>query len=131
MLQASLFKAGEVAATLKQALIPDGGSSTLTFTSEGEVLQYIGNTIIQPIWKDPICGDSKCEMPLEFPAWGPFGCQADCGLNSNTTKIIVRVSADFTGHPSISAETLMGQVTWNLCLNDTVRGRRGLPALCW
>eukprot|EP00878_Enallax_costatus_P022667 GHUV01024067.1.p1 GENE.GHUV01024067.1~~GHUV01024067.1.p1 ORF type:complete len:329 (+),score=70.35 GHUV01024067.1:891-1877(+) len=130
-LQASSFKSGEVVATLKQALLPDGTTTTLSFSSDDQVLDYIGTRIIKPIWKDPVCGDSKCEVPWEFPAWGPFGCQADCGLNPNTTRVIVRVSADFTGHPSISPKTLMGQVTWNLCLNDTLRTKRGLPALCW
>eukprot|EP00878_Enallax_costatus_P014604 GHUV01015278.1.p1 GENE.GHUV01015278.1~~GHUV01015278.1.p1 ORF type:complete len:330 (+),score=78.71 GHUV01015278.1:470-1459(+) len=129
--QASSFKSGEVVATLKQALLPDGTTTTLSFSSDDQVLDYIGTRIIKPIWKDPVCGDSKCEVPWEFPAWGPFGCQADCGLNPNTTRVIVRVSADFTGHPSISPKTLMGQVTWNLCLNDTLRTKRGLPALCW
>jgi hypothetical protein len=99
--------------------------------SEDQVLAYLGNQIIQPVWKDPVCGDSKCEAPWEFPAWGPFGCQADCGLNPNTTKAIAALSADFSGHPSISPATLRGQVSWNLCLNDTLRTKRGLPPLCW
>ncbi|KAF6259437.1 hypothetical protein COO60DRAFT_1688690 [Scenedesmus sp. NREL 46B-D3] len=86
---------------------------------------------IKPIWKDPVCGNNKCEAPWEFPAWGPFGCQADCGLNPNTTKVIVALSADFSGHPSISPATLRGQVSWNLCLNDTLRTKRGLAPLCW
>lgn len=130
-LQASSFKSGEVITTLQKAFIPEGQSTTLTFSSEDQVLEYIANRIVRPIWKDPVCGDGKCEMPWEFPAWGPFGCQADCGLNPNTSKIIVRLSGDFTGHPSISANTLMAQVKWNLCLNDTSRIRRGLPVLCW
>lgn len=46
-------------------------------------------------------------------------------------QVIVTLSADFSGHPSISPATLMAQVSWNLCMNDTLRQRRGLPALCW
>eukprot|EP00879_Flechtneria_rotunda_P018889 GHRR01019826.1.p1 GENE.GHRR01019826.1~~GHRR01019826.1.p1 ORF type:complete len:292 (+),score=43.44 GHRR01019826.1:264-1139(+) len=129
--QASSFKCGEVVATLKASFLPDDGSTTIRFSSENEVLQYIGNKIITPIWKDPVCGNGKCDTPWEFPAWGPFGCQADCGLNPNVTKIIVSLTGDFSGHPSLSPSTLMNQVSWNLCLNDTVRLKRGLPQLCW
>ncbi|WIA30648.1 hypothetical protein OEZ86_000722 [Tetradesmus obliquus] len=130
--QASSFKSGEVVATLKAALLPQGTTSTtMTFSSEDQVLAFLGNQIIRPVWKDPVCGDSRCEAPWEFPAWGPFGCQADCGLNPNTTKVIVALSADFSGHPSISPATLRGQVSWNLCLNDTLRARRGMSPLCW
>jgi hypothetical protein len=50
-------------------------------------LAYIGETIVQPIWKDPVCGDGKCQYPWEFPAFGTFGCQADCGLEQNITQV--------------------------------------------
>lgn len=46
----------------------------LTFANEKEVLAYIGKHILLPTWKDPVCGDSNCEYPWEFPAFGRFGC---------------------------------------------------------
>lgn len=131
-LQASAYQSGEVVKTLKQAFMPEGATgSTVTFQSEAEVLDYIGNQVLAPIWKDPVCGDGKCEWPWEFPAWGPFGCKADCGSNTNTTKIVVNVQADFTGNPAISPNVLMNNAKWNLCLVDSIRRQQGEADLCW
>ncbi|GFR48750.1 hypothetical protein Agub_g10708 [Astrephomene gubernaculifera] len=130
-LQASAYKSGEVVETLKKAFMPDDGSTTMTFRNEDEVLEYLGQKVLLPIWKDPVCGDSNCEWPWEFPSWGRFGCKADCGENPNTTAIVVNVRADFTGHPSISARVLMNNAKWNLCLEDEARRKRGEADLCW
>lgn len=130
-LQASAYKSGEVVETLKKAFMPDDGSTTMTFQSEDEVLQYLGTKVLLPIWKDPVCGDGNCEYPWEFPFWGRFGCKADCGVNVNTTKIVVAVRADFTGHPTISPRVLMTNAKWNLCLEDDERRKRGEADLCW
>jgi hypothetical protein len=120
-----------VVTALKQAVLGPDGKTQMTFSNEKEVLSFLGNNIIQPVWKDPVCGDSKCEWPWEFPAYGPFGCRADCGLNPNTSAVLVVVSADFTAHPSLSPKMLMKYAKWNLCLNDTARRARGQPDLCW
>lgn len=130
-LQASAYKSGEVVETLKKAFMPADGSTTMTFKNEDEVLDYLGNKVLLPIWKDPVCGDGNCEWPWEFPSWGRFGCRADCGNNPNTTKIVVNVRADFTGHPSISPRVLMNNAKWNLCLEDEARRKRGEADLCW
>lgn len=130
-LQAASFQAGEVVATLKTALLPDSGSPYVTFSSADQVLAFLGNKFVRPVYQDAVCGDGRCEVPWEGPAWGPFGCQADCGLNPNTTKVVVTLSADFTGHPSISPGALRAQVRWNLCMRDELRQTRGLPPLCW
>lgn len=129
--QAASFRAGDVVATLKSTLLPDSGSPHISFSSADQVLAYLGNKFVRPVDKDPICGDGNCEVPWEGPAWGPFGCPADCGLHPNTTKVIVTLSADFTGHPSLSPGTLRAQVSWNLCMRDELRQTRGLPPLCW
>jgi len=132
-LQASAYKSGEVVQTLKNAFMPDAstGGTTMTFKNEDEVLNYLGSKVLLPIWKDPTCGDGNCEWPWEFPAWGRFGCRADCGINANTTKIVVNVRADFTGHPSISPRVLMTNAKWNMCLEDEARRKRGEEDLCW
>ena len=52
----------------------DGGMTT-TFSSNYEVLAYIGDKILTPTWVDPVCGEGNCEYPWEFPAWGRFGCK--------------------------------------------------------
>uniref|UniRef100_A0A7S0S4K2 Uncharacterized protein n=1 Tax=Chlamydomonas leiostraca TaxID=1034604 RepID=A0A7S0S4K2_9CHLO len=130
-LQASAYKSGDVVQTLKKAFMPDNGATTMTFKNEDEVLNYLGTKVLLPIWKDPVCGDGNCEWPWEFPAWGRFGCRADCGLNPNTTSVVVNVRADFTGHPSISPRVLMNNAKWNLCLEDDARRKRGEADLCW
>lgn len=132
-LQADAYKSAEVVTTLKNAFTPEGGDgvSTVTFKSENEVLNYIGQKILLPIWKDPICGDGNCEWPWEFPAWGRFGCQADCGINANVTDVVVNVRADFTGHPTISPRVLMTNARWNLCKEDVQRRQLGQADICW
>jgi hypothetical protein len=96
-----------------------------------QVLAYLGNRVVRPVWTDPVCGDGRCEAPWEFPAWGPFGCRADCGPQPNTTAVLVTVSADFLGHPSLSPRMLMAGVRWNLCLDDAARRTRGEIDICW
>eukprot|EP00854_Cymbomonas_tetramitiformis_P006780 gene6780-8103_t len=39
-------------------------------TSWGQVISWLNSTFIQAIWTDPSCGDTKCSLPQEFPAWG-------------------------------------------------------------
>lgn len=55
-LQASAYKSADVVSTLRNALMVDGQLS-MTFSNEDEVLAYIGNKILLPTWKDPVCGD--------------------------------------------------------------------------
>lgn len=55
----------------------------------------------------------------------------DCGINPNTTSIVVNVRADFTGHPTISPRVLMNNAKWNLCLEDDARRQRGEADPCW
>jgi len=128
--QARSYKSGEVVQTLKQAFMP-GGATTMTFQTENDVIDYLGNNILLPIWTDPVCGDGQCDYPWEFPSWGNFGCKADCGENPNVTSIVVNVRADFTNHPTITPRVLMTNAVWNLCLQDLARRQRGEADLCW
>ncbi|GAB4818341.1 hypothetical protein N2152v2_005387 [Parachlorella kessleri] len=144
-LQASAYDTGEVVSTLRSLLLPEAGvqytstSSTdsgdpttaTTFYSNDEVLNYIEKRLVTPIWRDPQCGDSICDDPFEFPAFGRFGCRADCGAAPNTTHLLVRVSSNFAGHPLLSPRVLMAAASWNLCLLDTARRKRGDADLCW
>ncbi|GBF87818.1 hypothetical protein Rsub_00529 [Raphidocelis subcapitata] len=129
--QASSFHAAEVVSTLKRELLEDPAVNTLAFASGDQVLAYLGNHVLRPIWTDPVCGDGRCEPPWEFPAWGPFGCRADCGRQPNVSPVIVAVTGNFLGHASLSPRTLMAAVRWNLCLADPARRRRGGADLCW
>lgn len=117
--------------TLKAALLDDPASNSLTFSSEDQVLAYLGNKLVRPAFTDPVCGDGRCDAPWETPAWGPFGCAADCGAQPNLTRAVVAATADFAGHPSLSPATLREAASWNLCLEDAARRRRGEADLCW
>ncbi|GMH33327.1 hypothetical protein BSKO_01161 [Bryopsis sp. KO-2023] len=128
--QAQAFKSGDVVTSLRNALMPNG-QLTVRFKNEDEVLAYIGNKIILPIWKDPICGDSKCEWPWEYPSFGRFGCRADCGIETNTTRVMVNVRANFANHPTLSPRILMANAKWNLCMKDEDRRKRGEADICW
>ena len=35
--------------------------------------------VIEPVWTEVVCGDNRCQAPYETPAFGRFGCKADCG----------------------------------------------------
>jgi hypothetical protein len=130
-MQAYSFHAAVVVSTLRAALLDDPGANTLAFSSEDQVLAYLGNRAVRPVFTDPVCGDGRCEVPWEFPAWGPFGCRADCGRELNASRVVISVTADFAGHPSLSPRALMAGVRWNLCLEDAARRRRGEADLCW
>lgn len=128
--QGSLFQSYDVVSSLREAVVP-GRSLSSTFANEDALLDYIGNRLVLPIWQDAVCGDDKCQWPWEFPAFGRFGCKADCGIETNTKKILFQLKANFGGEISLSPRTLMSNVRWNVCLNDTSRVRRGLDDICW
>ena len=102
-----------------------------TFHNNDQMLTYIAQAVVLPIWQDPTCGDGKCEWPWEFPAFGRFGCRADCGEEKNTTRIMVQIKANFAGQISPSPRILMSNARWNLCLDDPERHKRGQEELCW
>lgn len=134
-LQASAYKSGEVVRTLKQVMMPKDEDGNLlastTFKDQHAVLGHLWHNILEPTWKDPVCGDQKCEYPWEFPAYGRFGCRADCGQHQNLTKVLVLIQHDFTGHPTANPRVLMSAAKWNLCHNDPARRARGEADLCW
>ena len=65
----------QLSVCLTSVCVHAAGGMTTTFSSNDEVLAYIGNQILKPTWVDPVCGDGNCEYPWEFPAWGRFGCK--------------------------------------------------------
>ena len=45
--------------------------------------------LVRGAWNDPVCGDGVCEMPYEHPAYGRFGCQADCGKSERAKDALL------------------------------------------
>ena len=76
------------------------------------------NPRTQVVGAAPPCGDGACEPPFEFPAFGRFGCKADCGTFTNVTSIAYDIDTNF---PSESARAAS---SWNLCMMSPI-------SLCW
>ena len=77
----------------------------------------------------PTAPTHACLAP--FPSF-PFPLRrADCGAAPNTTRLLVRLSSNFAGHPLLAPRVLMAAASWNLCLQDSARRRRGDADLCW
>ncbi|CAI5459978.1 unnamed protein product [Closterium sp. Yama58-4] len=73
---------------------------------------------MQSLWADPTCGDGSCDRPFQFPAFGRFGCEADCGMFPNRTSVVVR----FSSH--LDTQQAIDESSWNLCMVNPV-------SLCW
>ncbi|CAI5509659.1 unnamed protein product [Closterium sp. Naga37s-1] len=101
-------------------LYPPGMSqdTTNTFSGADDFYQWLNNSIIQTLWADLTCGDGLCNYPLQYPAFGRFGCEADCGTFPNLTAVAVHLSSQL--HSQQAAE----QSSWNLCMVNPV-------SLCW
>ncbi|CAI5983997.1 unnamed protein product, partial [Closterium sp. NIES-65] len=73
---------------------------------------------LQSLWMDPTCGDGSCHRPFQFPAFGRFGCEADCGTFPNLTSVVVSFSSHLDMHQTED------ESSWNLCMVNPV-------SLCW
>ncbi|CAI5943913.1 unnamed protein product, partial [Closterium sp. NIES-65] len=70
------------------------------------------------LWADPTCGNGSCDRPFQFPAFGRFGCEADCGMFPNLTSVVIR----FSSH--LDTQQAIDESCWNLCMVNPV-------SLCW
>ncbi|CAI5512458.1 unnamed protein product [Closterium sp. Naga37s-1] len=105
------------AACLISSPTPTPGMSqdaTNTFAGTDDFYQWLNNSIIQTLWADFTCGDGTCNRPFQYPAFGRFGCQADCGTFPNLTSVVVHLSSQL--HTQQAAE----QSSWNLCMVNPV-----------
>ncbi|CAI5516018.1 unnamed protein product [Closterium sp. Naga37s-1] len=98
-----------------QNFAPD---SSNRFARAADFYAWLNSSIIEKFWQDPPCGDGLCDQPLEFPAFGRFGCEADCGTFPNLTS----VSIHFT--TSLSSAAALALSAWNLCMHSPI-------SLCW
>ena len=93
--------------------------------------EWLSESVVDPIWTEAPCGDGVCSAPYEFPAYGRFGCKADCGSATNLISLVIHIQSRFGNSPAVSALELMSQATWNVCLQDPGRYANDLPDLCW
>ncbi|GJP56723.1 hypothetical protein CLOM_g15776 [Closterium sp. NIES-68] len=89
-----------------------------TFAGTTEFYDWLNNTVIQNVWADFTCGDGTCHRPFQFPAFGRFGCEADCGTFPNLTSVVVRFSSQ------LDTQQAAEESSWNLCMVNPV-------SLCW
>ncbi|CAI5990860.1 unnamed protein product [Closterium sp. NIES-64] len=73
---------------------------------------------LQSLWADPTCGTGLCERPFQYPAFGRFGCEADCGIFPNLTSVVIRLSSQ------LDTQQAADESSWNLCMVNPV-------SLCW
>ncbi|CAL6420385.1 unnamed protein product [Bathycoccus prasinos] len=93
--------------------------------------EWLSESVVEPIWTEAPCGDGVCSAPYEFPAFGRFGCKADCGSATNIISFVIHIQTRFGNSLAVSALELMSQASWNLCLQDPGRYANDLPDLCW
>ncbi|GJP51052.1 hypothetical protein CLOM_g10222 [Closterium sp. NIES-68] len=118
-LQADASLCYQVATAHNVLLPPDyTAAAAMTMSSPDDFYTWINDSIIQVVWKDPICGNGICERPLEFEAFGRFGCSADCGDLGAVSNVTVHVATDFHSQADAAASS------WNLCLDAP-------SPLCW
>jgi len=91
---------------------------------------WLNDQVIEPVWTEVICGDDRCQPPYEIPAFGRFGCKADCGVAANLVTLVLQITSQFA-HPVVSPFELMVQARWNLCLTVPERESSDLMDECW
>ncbi|CAI5951945.1 unnamed protein product [Closterium sp. NIES-64] len=118
-LQADSSRSYEITAA-HAVLFPPGmqQDASNTFAGPDDLYSWLNTSIVQSLWMDPTCGDGSCHRPFQFPAFGRFGCEADCGTFPNLTSVVVSFSSHLDMH---QAED---ESSWNLCMVNPV-------SLCW
>ncbi|KAK3277360.1 hypothetical protein CYMTET_14626 [Cymbomonas tetramitiformis] len=96
-----------------------------------EIMDWVHAKVWQ-IWTVPECGDFVCEEPYERPAYGRFGCKADCGSVEAVNTLVVEISVDFTAlrDATIDPFALMQRATWNMCQTKEEWKKYGIPDEC-
>eukprot|EP00897_Mesotaenium_endlicherianum_P009258 jgi/Mesen1/8360/ME000464S07760 len=113
-LQMDAWHTYQVASAHKALLPPD------TFLFGGgvpDIYSWLNDTIINTIYVDAVCGDGVCSSVEEYPGFGNFGCQADCGYSARVTNVTVV----FTPFDSLDD---MSVSDWNLCMTSPAQ-------FCW
>lgn len=85
---------------------PGPAAGSAVFTRVDQAHAWLEASVVRPIFAPRTCGDGLCERPFEFPAFGRFGCAADCGL-ADTASVAVVLSADYTGLDFSDAAALL------------------------
>ena len=85
---------------LVRVLQGDLDAESFTLSSPSEIYAML-DRLTRAVLRDAKCGDGVCEMnEFEFPGFGRFGCQADCGKYPKTSLITVHLKDFFSSSES-------------------------------
>eukprot|EP00935_MAST-01C_sp_MAST-1C-sp1_P001174 g1174.t1 len=82
---------------METQLLMHGGMPVQPFGSRDQIFHWM-HTKIFPLYRDPTCGNGRCDAPVEYKQWGPSGCMADCGYYSEKTNATLNIEVNFTKH---------------------------------
>ena len=129
--QSDVFNAFHVVSSVRQAFVPhdEDGLPLQRMNEPTEILDWLVDAAF-PVWVNEVCGDGVCNAPVEYAAYGRFGCRPDCGVESKLTTMLLQVRADFRDD-LYSPLALMSAASWNLCRRDEEASKAGYPDVCW
>jgi len=97
--------------------LPDTGY----INSEQDLYDWLQSDIIERVFVDPACGDGICAIPDEYPGFGRFGCQRDCGRYSKTSTITVNL-LPYLNYTQDQSDILDPTNTWWDLENQVMQG---------
>ena len=102
----------EATAPIQRKLHSDLDADSHTITGPSQIYDVL-HMIAQEVLSDSKCGDGVCDMnEYEYPGFGRFGCEDDCGKYSKTSFLSVQLQ-DFLGN-SAKYNEIQGGATWDL-----------------
>ena len=101
------------AAPVVRSMFGDLDSEGFTISGPSEIYDFVDN-FAGSVLEDSKCGDGVCDQnQYEYPGFGRFGCQDDCGKYSKTSLITVQLD-DFLGASKNYNTQTIGGATWDL-----------------
>mmetsp|Transcript_53306 Transcript_53306/g.111239 ORF Transcript_53306/g.111239 Transcript_53306/m.111239 type:complete len:338 (-) Transcript_53306:4223-5236(-) len=77
----NLFTVDKSIKTRVVNILPKGN-----LNADADFYNWLSATVLD-IFKPTVCGNGVCEGPDEYPGFGRFGCQEDCGRHFNRTTL--------------------------------------------
>jgi hypothetical protein len=108
---------------MEKQLLMEESMPVAPWGNRDNVFGWLDEKVV-PLFADPICGNGKCDTPVEHEQWAHSGCMADCGYYGKKTNASLRVEVNFTQH------LLLGEwekdewtnVVWDICSPTTHQG---------
>ena len=85
--------------SLSGGYVNEGRSAKGLIKGVDEFYEWFDKAIIQRVFQGAVCGDGSCDAPEEFPGFGRFGCERDCGRYTKTTSLKVDLRTFISSSP--------------------------------